>query len=349
MEHSVMEMTRAVRRRLERVVRKSREKDYVRRALAVLHLWETQGNVAKVAHRLRAARSSVYRWQSLYETYGEEGLRPQARGRSDWKANDEVLSMLENIVKADPREQGYLRTQWSSQLLAIELGRRSGVEVHATTVRRWLRRLRYRYRRARPTTLRRDPRKAERLEAIETALAENDPYTEVFYVDEADVDLNPRIGSSWMPCGEQTTVPTPGQNQKHYIAGALHARTGQLVWVEHRRKNSALFVKLLEKMRRQYRRAKRVVLIVDNYVIHKSQVTQRWLAGNPKFQLVFQPTYHPWVNVIERLWKTMHDTVTRNHRCRSMFELCQSVARFLEVVQPFPGNGHGVAHLRSAI
>ena len=58
MGHSVIEMTRAVRRRLERVVRKSREKDYARRALAVLHLWETQGDVADVAHRVRAARSS---------------------------------------------------------------------------------------------------------------------------------------------------------------------------------------------------------------------------------------------------------------------------------------------------
>ena len=86
MKHSVIEMTRAVRRRLERVVRNSREKDYARRALAVLHLWETQGNVAEVPHRVRAARSSVYRWLSLYETYGEDGLRPQARGRSDWKA-----------------------------------------------------------------------------------------------------------------------------------------------------------------------------------------------------------------------------------------------------------------------
>ncbi len=57
-------------------------------------------------------------------------------------------------------------------------------------------------------------------------MAENNPYTEVFYVAEAAVDLNPRIGSSWMGCGEQTTVPTPGQNQKHYLAGALHAHTG---------------------------------------------------------------------------------------------------------------------------
>ncbi len=88
------------------MVRKSREKDHARRALAVLQLWETKGNVAVVVHRVRAARSSVYRWQSLYQTYGEDGLRPQARGRSDWKANGEVLSMLETIVREDPRELG---------------------------------------------------------------------------------------------------------------------------------------------------------------------------------------------------------------------------------------------------
>lgn len=38
MRHSVVEMTRAARRRLKRVVRKSREKDYGRPAFAVLHL-----------------------------------------------------------------------------------------------------------------------------------------------------------------------------------------------------------------------------------------------------------------------------------------------------------------------
>ena len=349
MSHSVTELGRALRRRLERVVHKSRDKDYARRALAILHLWETGGDVAQAAHRVRAARSSMYRWQSLFETYGEQGLCPQPRGRSDWKANDDVLGSLEAIVQQDPQELGYLRSRWSSELLSLELARRSGVEVHATTVRRWLKRLEYGYRRARPTLHLRDPRKAERMKAIEEALADTDPYTEVFFVDEADVDLNPRIGSAWMRRGEQTAVPTPGQNKKHYIGGALHAHTGQLVWVEHARKNSVLFVKLLEQLRSRYRRANKIVLILDNYRIHKSQLVERWLSTNPKFQLLFQPVYHPWVNVIERLWKAMHDTVTRNHRCRSMFELCQHVARFLDIVQPFPGNRHGVAYLRSAI
>lgn len=77
MERRVREIERAVRRRLERVVHKSRDNDYARRALAILHLWETGGEVAEAAHRVRAARSSVYRWQASFETYGEEGLCPQ--------------------------------------------------------------------------------------------------------------------------------------------------------------------------------------------------------------------------------------------------------------------------------
>ena len=49
-----------------------------------------------------------------------------------------------------------------------------------------------------------------------------------------DREINPRIGHGWRRRGRrrQEAVPTPGQNQKHYLAGALHAHTGSLVWVE---------------------------------------------------------------------------------------------------------------------
>ena len=59
--------------------------------------------------------------------------------------------------------------------------------------------------------------------------------------------------------------------------------------------------------------------------------------------------YYPWVNPIERLWKAMHDTVTRNHPCSTLTELCQLVVRFFEVVQPFPGNKHAVAYSGAGI
>ena len=341
MEHSVLEISR-VRRRLKRLTQKSSE--HGRRAHAILLLWETSNYVAEVARRLYAARSSVQRWRALYEEFGEDGLIPIERGRNDWKACDEVLAALGALVESSPEDHGYLRSRWSSELLAMELQRQTGVEVHATTVRRWLKRLGFGYRRARPTLCIRDPKKSQRMRAIAQALADEDPHTEVFSSDEADVDLNPRIGPAWMARGTQTAIPTPGKNQKHYLAGALHARTGKVVWAEGERKDSLLFIHLLYQLKRTYRRARRIVLIVDNYIIHKSHITRRWLASNPKFELLFQPAYHPWVNDIERVWKTLHDTVTRNHRHPSMKKLLCAVRRFLDVCQPWPGNDHALAH-----
>ena len=53
--------------------------------------------------------------------------------------------------------------------------------------------------------------------------------------------------------------------------------------------------------------------------------------------LHFLPPYSPDSNVIERLWKQMHDNVTRNHTHRTIDSLMEAVHEFLHDVQPFPG------------
>jgi transposase len=336
-------MSYAVRRRLQRVVRRSRDVDYVRRAQAMLRLRALQGNVSATARLCGASRRVVREWRTLYETHGERGLEPKPRGREDWKATETLLQQLAELVNTDPTGLGYLRSRWSSELLALELRRRGEVQVHATTIRRWLARLSIVWRRARPTLHIADPHKQRKMRAIREALRQASVKDEVFYVDEADIDLNPRIGAVWSPRGQQATVATPGKNRKCYVAGALNARTGKVVWVEHARKNSELFLRLLEALLRGYRRATRLRLIVDNYVIHRSQMVQGWLKRHPRVRLLFQPVYHPWVNRIERLWKQLHDTVTRNHRCANQQKLMKAVRRFMEVCQPFPGSDPALA------
>ena len=128
---------------------------------------------------------------------------------SEFLVRDRALGSLATLMSSSPRDHGYLRSRWSSELLATELHRRTGVQVHATTVRRWLKRLGFGYRRARPTLCIRDPNKSQRLEAIADALADGGPDCEVFYADEADIDLNPRIGCAWMARGRQSMIPTP--------------------------------------------------------------------------------------------------------------------------------------------
>ena len=335
-------------RKLRRLSQRTKDAALARRALAIAWLMKGRSVVA-VSELLMAARSSVYRWVSWFDSGGIEALSRSGGGRSPVTVTPELMEALEGLLHDTPQALGYLRTTWSSELLSRALKVRHGFDIHPSTVRRVIGRTDFRWRRARPTLTKRDPRLAEKLQAIEHTLDTADAYTEVFFVDEADIDLNPRIGFTWSRRGQQTAVPTPGQNEKHYVAGALHAHSGRLVWVEHERKNSTLFMKLLRAVRRSYRRARRIVLIVDNYIIHKSDIVARWLEHNPKFELLFQPVYYPWINQVERLWKAMHDTVTRNHHCATLYQLCQDVKRFFEVVQPFPGAQHGVARLRSAI
>jgi hypothetical protein len=80
MVYSVTEIRRGIPRRLKRIVQKSPDKDYARRALAILRLHEIQGCVTAVAESVCAARSSVQTSRSLYEGYGEDGLVPGKTG-----------------------------------------------------------------------------------------------------------------------------------------------------------------------------------------------------------------------------------------------------------------------------
>jgi transposase len=330
-------MPRPVRRRLKRIVQRHPEGDYRRRANALLLLHEGL-RTSEVARVLGASPTSVRDWRRRYEQFGEAGLVPQARGRPPETVTEALCAKLLELVEQAPETHGYLHSRWTSELLARRLGETLGNSVHPSTIRRLLPKLGLAWNRARPTLCIRDPEKARKMKAIEKALSTASVDHPVFYVDEADIDLNPRIGFGWMKKGEQTAVPTPGKNQKRYLAGALNAQTGHVVWVEWAKKNAEIFILLLAELGKRYRRAKSITLIADNYGIHKGAMTECFLRHHAKFKILFQPVYHPWVNKIEQLWKKLHDTVTRNHRHATMSQLMEAVRSFLAQVSPFPGN-----------
>ena len=249
-----------------------------------------------------------------------------------------VLETLAELVEQPPGDYGYLRSTWTSEMLAETLAVLLLRPVHASTVRRWLVKLGFGWRRARPTLHLRDPRAAERLNAINRVLSRPHGGVEVFYADEVDIDLHPKIGFLWSAQGCQRAIPTPGQNRKRYLAGALHARTGRVAYVEGTRKNSDLSLSLLEHLRQTYRAARQIVLTVDNYIIHKSRLAMAWLKHNPKFRLLLQPAYQASVNDIEKLWKQLHDNITRNH-CYA------TIDQLMRAVSPFPGNCPSVARI----
>lgn len=149
--------------------------------------------------------------------------------------------------------------------------------------------------------------------------------------DEADIDLNPRIGADWTLPGEQRTVMTPGKNLKRYFAAAMDATNDRLVWVKGGKKNSGLFIDLLKRLSEVYADRKVIHVVLDNYCIHSSKQTRAWLGQfGGKFRLHFLPPYDPDDNRIERkVWREVHANVTTNHRCTDIDWLCREVVWYL--------------------
>lgn len=179
--------------------------------------------------------------------------------------------------------------------------------------------------------------KNEKLAEIKTALKRCNINHPVFYKDEVDIHLNPKIGADWMHKGHQKRVATPGQNNKRYLADSLHTGTRKVSYAASSSKDSILLLYMLKLLKRQYRRTQTITLIID-----KSKKTQAWIKQNPKFILLFQPVYSPWVNKIEQLWQALHETVTRNYQCKSIWKLMERVKYFMGHASQFPSGGHGL-------
>ncbi|HAK6054965.1 TPA: IS630 family transposase [Salmonella enterica] len=318
------------------------DKNHAQRLIAMLMLHQGM-TVTDVARLLCAARSSVGRWINWFTLHGVEGLKSLRPGRAPrWPVAD-ILQLLPLLVQRSPKDFGWLRSRWSTELLVLVINRLFDVTLHRSTLHRYLRQADMVWRRAAPTLKIKDPHYEEKRLVIDQALAQEQTAHPVFYQDEVDIDLNPKIGADWMPKGQQKRIATPGQNQKHYLAGALHSGTGRVHYVSGSSKSSDLFISLLETLRRTYRRAKTITLVADNYIIHKSRKVERWLEENPKFRLLFLPMYSPWLNPIERQWLSLHETITRNHQCRYMWQLLKQVAQFMNAASLFPGNQQGLA------
>jgi putative transposase len=254
----------------------------------------------ETAEALSIAPSTVYRVARRFRAQGEVGLLDRREDNGEAKLDEWYLSELYKIVRGCPEDYGWKRPTWTREMLVKTLKERMGLTIHVATMSRALKMIRARRGRPRPTVgcpwSKR--RKNQRLHSIREMLASLPKDHVAVYEDEVDIHLNPKIGLDWMVRGQQKEVVTPGQNEKRYLAGALNAVTGELVWVEGTRKCSELFIALLGRLAQVYAHAKVIHVILDNYRIHHSQITQMVVASSGgKIVLHFLPPYCPNVRV----------------------------------------------------
>ncbi len=336
----IVEQVRSCAQELRRLRDESSYRSERNRANIVLAIG--RGLSQRAAARLLGhAPSHVNETVRRFREEGMYGLRELRQWAGRLPKRDEILVLLPKLVAGQPGDFGWNRSTWSVELVALEVERQLGVRVSRTHMGRLLRKTGCRRVRPKPVIARapedRDEQVAVLYEELD-ALPDNDV---VLFSDEVDIHLNPKVGPDWAPAGVRKDVVTPGKNQKHYLAGAYFPPTDELIVVDGPSKCSALFIQLLEKLADRYRDRGTIHLIVDNYVIHKSKITNKALEKlGGKVVLHFLPPYSPDHNLIERVWWDLHAHVTRNHRQPDIGALMR---RVLDYVEHYDMRGAGAA------
>jgi hypothetical protein len=209
--------------------------------------------------------------------------------------------------------------------------------VSGETVRRWLPELGWVWKRAKLRAKDDDPQRVEKLARIRYAFEQLRAGVALFFADELDISLLAKVGSQWLPQGEQVEVMTPGTNEKRYLAGALNITTGTIVHCVWYRKPTGLFLDLLQTLDRTYpvRTYSHLQVVVDNAKIHQAEAVRKWHATHPRFELLYLPTYCPQANPIERAFGDVHDKCTRNHTRKRIWHLVHDVKQPLRVNGPW--------------
>jgi transposase len=321
----------SVKQRLLKQLRQCGDAGLRVRYLIIINLLNGRGAYA-TAETLGIHNTTVYRVAKRFREHGEWGLLDGREDCGTGKLDERYLATLYQIVRSSPQQHGWCRPTWTRELLVETLTQQTGVRIHVATMSRALALIGARRGRPRPTV--HCPwspaAKNARLRALRQLLASLPRNHVAIYEDEVDIHLNPKIGWDWMVRGQQKEVVTPGQNVKRYLAGGLNVRSGMVSWVEGERKCSALFIALLDRLIADHSKAKVIHVILDNYRIHDSKITQAALRGYAgRIRLHFLPPYCPTENRIERLWEDLHGNVTRNHTCKDMDALMTEVREHL--------------------
>jgi transposase len=269
--------------------------------------------------------------------YGERGVAgPEDEPGGGRPPKDPLAG---NIVDAQasqsPRNSGLAQGCWTVTLLATFLATRFGLVLSCASVRRYLHKLGWRWRRPRLDTARKpDPEAVRKLAALGRAreLA-SEGLAHLLYFDECDLHLMPVIRSMWMK-GERVRVPTPGKNRRHAFFGALDAATGQWFWAGHDRKLAVHFVAFLKAVIEAYPVGV-LYLVLDSAPTHTAKVVQKWLSANPRVHVLWLPKYSAHKhNPVERVWGLMKDEVAANRLAGGIDELVGYARRFFTNLTP---------------
>jgi putative transposase len=131
----------------------------------------------------------------------------------------------------------------------------------------------------------------------------------------------------WTRIGEQVEIPTPGQERRAYGIGAVNYHTGETVMITRKHKRKPDIADMLRALLVRHGTGT-IFLALDNSPTHFGDDIDAVVGeANGRLVLLYLPTYSPWLNPIEMLWRSMRYAVTH---CELFISLAELETAFLD-------------------
>jgi transposase len=234
-------------------------------------------------------------------------------------------------VQRDPHLCGCERARWRRCDLRERLPWLAGRSL--STISRVLRRCGLRLKRGRIRVHSPDPAYVAKRDEIVWALGVARHYPRqigLYYADEASLHRQPSLADRWGVVGDEPTAEHAARfDSRQRLCAALDATSGRVTWIG----GSHMTVPRICAFLRAIRAADpdRVLLLVwDNWPVHHHPRV-RAEAARLRIEFLWLPTYAPWLNPIEKLWRLCRQTVVHHHRLAHQWPLLKAhVTTFLD-------------------
>ena len=353
-----------------RHLRDTGEPAYLReRAAAVLKIaaGTSPHKVAQSGLLKRRKPDTVYEWLRRYREQGIQGLQHKpGKGRKPAFAplsEEDAESELQDVVYRDPSVLPSQQTRWTLSILGATVSWLNDMSIPG--VRSVLRRLGISYKRGRPYMRSPDVEYTQKLESVKQVLEQTvrNPETHVaFYQDEFSFHRHPTIAKDWTQTGTKHPLAHHSlhDDETCYGIGALNAHTGDLVYQQTESATVVATHALYSEICLRYPNAEHIFIIQDNRPVHlhpnllaallpqttsfhkplppswKGKLSKKIgeLAKLP-IEILQLPTYAPWTNPIEKVWRWVRQSVLHLHRLTDDWQALQQ--RVMAFMQQFQG------------
>lgn len=135
------------------------------------------------------------------------------------------------------------------------------------------------------------------------------------YQDEGTFYRQPTQAWLWSALGrlQPTMRYAHRSNTQMRVVAYLNAVSGRVHHSDMARVTAPRLARSVAQLSRWYPDAERIYLAWDNWPVHGHQKVLDALAAQRRIEVLWLPTYAPWLNAIEKVWRWVRQRVAHTH------------------------------------